>query len=159
MPKKNFIIKDNLRVASQGPVYDKIEKEGHCPFCKENLLKYHKLPILKEGKFWTLTDNQWPYDKIKHQLLAIYNTHIEHLNEMDPESGKELIEMFQEESKKRKMPGGGIAIRFGSNPEEGSYGNSVLHIHAHLIEPDLKALKSDEAWRFKFGQPKDYKKK
>jgi diadenosine tetraphosphate (Ap4A) HIT family hydrolase len=156
--KNKFIIKDNLRLDHQKKIYAEIEKNDHCPFCRENLLKYHKLPILKEGKFWTLTDNQWPYDKIKHQLLAVYKDHIEHINEMDPEAGKELIELFQGESKKRKIIGGGIAIRFGSNPEHGSYGNSVLHLHAHLIEPDLEALASDEAWKFKFGQPKNYKK-
>ena len=157
MKENRFIIKDNTRPENK-EVYEKIDEEGHCPFCSENLLKYHKRPIIKDGKFWILTDNQWPYDKIKHQALAIYKTHIEHLEEMDPEAGKELIEMFQEESKKRKIPGGGIAIRFGSNPEHGSYGNSVLHIHAHMIEPDLDALEENETWRFKFGQPKNYKK-
>ena len=81
---------------------EEIKKQGHCPFCRENLEKYHKAPILKEGKFWVLTDNQWPYEKIKHQLLAIYKTHIEHIKDIDPESGKELFEMFVEETKKRK---------------------------------------------------------
>jgi len=157
MKENRFIIKDNTRPENK-EVYEKIDKEGHCPFCPENLFKYHKNPIIKDGKFWLLTDNQWPYDKIKHQVLAIYKTHIEHLEEMDSEAGKELIEMFQEESKKRKIPGGGIAMRFGSNPEHGSYGNSVLHIHAHMIEPDLDALGENETWRFKFGQPKNYKK-
>ena len=158
-PENKFIVKTNSRLDDQKKIYETIDKEGHCPFCKGNLLKYHKLPILKEGKYWTLTDNQWPYNKIKHQLLAIHKDHIEHINEMNPEAGKELIELFQEETKKRKIPGGGIVIRFGSNPEEGNYGNSVLHIHAHLIEPDLKALAPDEAWRFKLGQSKEYKKK
>jgi len=157
-PKNKFIIQANLRKEDQKVVYSKIDKEGHCPFCRENLEKYHKNPILNEGKFWVLTENQWPYEKIKHQLLAIYRTHIEHITEMNPEAGKELIEFFQDECKKRNIPGGGIAIRFGSNPEHGSYGNSVLHIHAHLIEPDLEKLNSDEAWKFKFGQPKNYKK-
>ena len=148
----------SIRRADQKKVMEEIEKEGHCPFCIENLKRYHKNPILKEGKYWLLTDNQWPYEKIKHQILAIYKTHIEHIHEMNPEAGAELIKLFQEESKKRSVPGGGIAIRFGSNPEHGNYGSSVLHIHAHLIEPDLEALKEDEAWRFKFGQSKNYRK-
>ncbi|MFA6315378.1 MAG: hypothetical protein WC648_03385 [Candidatus Paceibacterota bacterium] len=154
---KKFIILDNIRREDQKEVMNEIAEQKHCPFCTENLLKYHKKPILKEGKFWILTDNQWPYEKIKHQLLAIYKTHIEHISEMDPDAGAELIEMFKEEAIKRNIPGGGIAMRFGSNPPHGSYGNSVLHIHAHMIEPDLEALNSDEAWKFKFGQPKDYK--
>lgn len=146
-----------VRREDQREVMEEIKKQNQCPFCIENLNKYHKNPILKTGKFWLLTENQWPYEKIKHQLLAIYKTHIEHLEEMDPESGRELIEIFAIESKKRQINGGGIAIRFGQS-KHGNYGSSVLHIHAHLIEPDLEALSETEAWRFKFGEPKNYKK-
>jgi diadenosine tetraphosphate (Ap4A) HIT family hydrolase len=147
-----FIITENIRREDQKKVMAEIEEKKHCPFCAENLSRYHKNPILKDGTYWILTDNQWPYEKIKHQLLAIYKTHIEHISEMDAMAGAELIEMFKEEAVKRNIPGGGIAMRFGSNPEKGSYGNSVLHLHAHLIEPDLDALAPDERWKFKFGQ-------
>ena len=147
-----------VRREDQRKVIEEIQAQGHCPFCVKNLEKYHKNPILKEGKFWFLSDNQWPYKKIKHQILAIHKTHIEHITELDPMAASELIEMFAEISKERGIEGGGVAIRFGSS-KDGSYGSSVLHIHAHLIEPDLKALDKDEAWRFKFGQPKGYKSK
>lgn len=159
MTGKNKNINLNaVRREDQAKVMNEIDQADHCPFCRENLDKYHKNPILKEGKFWLLTDNQWPYEKINHQLLAIYKTHIEHISEMDPEAGKELIELFTEETNRRNIPGGGVAMRFGRS-EDGNYGSSVLHLHAHLIEPDLKALASDESWKFKFGQPKNYTKK
>ncbi len=156
--KNKNIILATVRRDDQAKVMGEIDQAGHCPFCQENLLKYHKRPIIQKGKFWTLTENQWPYEKVKHQLLAVYNTHIEHIKDTDPEAGRELFEMFASEAKKRNMRGGGIAIRFGSNPGHGNYGNSVLHLHAHLIEPDLDALGETEAWRFKFGQPENYKK-
>lgn len=147
-----------VRRKDQEKIMRKIDDDNVCPFCKENLLKYHKKPIIKEGKYWYLTDNQWPYEKIKHQLLAIHKKHIEHISDLELEAGSELLEMFSEESKKRNIPGGGIAIRFGSNKEFGNYGSSVLHLHAHLIEPDLEKLEQSEAWKFKFGQPKNYRK-
>ncbi len=145
----------SIRRADQRAVMEEIKRQGHCPFCRENLDKYHKNPILKEGEFWLLTDNQWPYEHTKHQLLAIYKTHIEHLKEIDPKAGAELFLMFAEEAKKRNIPGGGIAMRFGSS-EHGNYGSSVLHIHAHLVEPDLEGMSPNDSWRFKFGQPKNY---
>jgi hypothetical protein len=148
----------NVRKEDQRKVMEEIEKANHCPFCIENLPKYHKNPILKDGKYWLLTNIQWPYEKVKHQILAIHKTHIEHIKDMDPEAGKELIEMFAEETRKRNIPGGGVAMRFGRS-EDGNYGSSVLHLHAHLVEPDLKQLASDEAWRFKFGQPNNYSPK
>jgi len=152
-----FINMKLIRRDDQRKVMEEIKDQGHCPFCRENLDKYHKRPIIKEGKFWVLTENQWPYEKTKHQLLAIYRTHIEHLSEIDSKAGAELIEMFKEEAKKRKMEGGGIAIRFGAS-EYGNFGSSVLHIHAHLIEPNLETLSETESWKFKFGQPKNYRK-
>jgi diadenosine tetraphosphate (Ap4A) HIT family hydrolase len=91
-------------------------------------------------------------------MLAIYKTHIEHINDMDPAAGKELFELFVDAAKARKIQGGGIAMRFGWS-KDGNFGSSVLHLHAHLIEPDLKALSETEAWKFKFGQPKNYKSK
>lgn len=155
--KNRFINTKVIRREDQRIVMEEIEKKGHCPFCRENLGKYHKNPILKEGKFWLLTENQWPYEKIKHQMLAIYKTHIEHIKDLDPEAGKELFEMFAEASREKNMDGGGVAIRFGSSIH-GNYGSSVLHVHAHLIEPDLEALGETEAWKFKFGQPRNYRK-
>lgn len=147
-----------IRRDDQRKTMEEIRTQGHCPFCRENLSKYHKNPILKEGKYWLLTDNQWPYANVKNQMLAIYKTHVEHIKDVDPEAGKELFEMFAQATRERNISGGGIAIRFGSSVD-GNYGSSVLHIHAHLVEPDLAALRNDEAWRFKFGQPKGYRKK
>ena len=155
---KKYINPEHVRKDEQKIVMNEIAKQNHCPFCTDNLLKYHKKPILKKGKYWIITDNQWPYDKIKHQLLAIYKDHIEHLNDMNPKAGEELIRLFQEEIDKRKIPGGGLAMRFGGLNKDGSYGNTVFHLHAHLIEPDLKALGPNETWKFKFGQSKEYKK-
>lgn len=152
-----FINIDNSRRSDQKRVMEKIATEKHCPFCPENIAKYHKKPIIKEGRYWILTDNQWPYEKVNNQLLAIHKTHIEHISEMDPESGAELVELFKDESKKRNISGGGIVIRFGSNPEHGTYGNSVLHLHAHLIEPNLDTLGDDESWKFTLGKGKYHK--
>ena len=148
---------DTIRREDQRRVMEEIREAGHCPFCRENLETYHENPILKEGNFWIVTDNQWPYEKVNHQLLAIYQTHIEHISDMDPEAGEELFNFFQEIAAARGIPGGGLAMRFGSS-DNGNYGSSVKHLHAHLIEPDLASLESDEAWRFKFGQPTNYKK-
>lgn len=152
-----YIDMDTIRRDDQRQTMEQIREAGHCPFCRENLDKYHKNPILKEGEFWILTDNQWPYDKVNHQLLAIYRTHIEHITEMAPEAGEELFNFFQAVAREREIPGGGLAMRFGSS-DDGNYGSSVRHLHAHLIEPDLASLDETQAWRFKFGQPSNYKK-
>jgi diadenosine tetraphosphate (Ap4A) HIT family hydrolase len=149
---KTYIHIDQSRLPHQKVVMEKILEDGVCPFCPDHLLKYHKEPILKDGKFWILTKNQWPYENTKHHFLAIHKDHINHLSELTPEAGLELIEFFTWVSKEYNLPGGAMAMRFGSNPDHGNYGSSVLHLHAHLIEADLQNP-SGEPVKFKIGQP------
>jgi len=155
--ENNLVNLKNVRSDEQRKIMEQIVTDNVCPFCPEYLNRYHKNPILTEGKYWLITDNQWPYKNTKHQLLAIYKTHKEHLSELDPESGKELFELFGKISKERNMSGGAVTLRFGSSPY-GNYGSTVKHIHAHLIEPDLQN-EEREAIKFKIGDPNNRKDK
>ena len=138
---KKFVDLDNARVDDQKSVMRTIINAEHCPFCLENLHKYHKQPILKEGKYWLLTTNQWPYQNTKIHLLLIYKTHVETLGELDPAAGVELLEFAQWAEKEYAIPGGGLAIRFGdTNYSAGT----VAHLHAQLLQPDIDAPNYDE---------------
>ncbi len=130
-----FVDIENARVDEQKQVMKEIIDQGHCPFCLENLRLYHKKPILKEGKFWVLTPNQWPYDNTRVHLLAISTTHVETLGELNPEAGSELIELLSWAEKEYQAAGGGFAVRFGdTNYSAGT----VKHLHAQFIIPDIE---------------------
>ncbi len=130
-----FVDLDNARVEEQKQVMQDIIQAGHCPFCSENLEKYHTEPILKEGKYWLVTKNQWPYENTKIHFLLIYKVHAEHITQLDPASGSELLELAQWISNEFSVPGGGLALRFGdTNYSAGS----VAHIHAQFIQPDIE---------------------
>ena len=127
---------DNAREKDQIKVMKKIISAGDCPFCLDNLRKYHKRPILKETKHWLLTENQWPYPHTKLHLLAIYKEHAEKLVELKPEAGQELLELMQWAEKHYQVPGGGWCMRFGdTNYSAGT----VKHIHAQFLVPDIDA--------------------
>lgn len=133
---KQFVDLDNARLAEQKQVMRNIEDAAHCPFCAENLAKYHKRPILKEGKYWLVTENQWPYQHTKHHFLLIYKKHVENITELTPPAGAELIELAQWLIKKYQIPGGGLVMRFGdTNYSAGT----VNHLHAQLLQPDIHA--------------------
>lgn len=151
--KNPYIDPSNARIDDQKKVMENINEDGVCPFCTENLTKYHKRPILHEGKYWLFTESQWPYENTKHHLLAIAKEHVDHIKDLPPEAGQELFEVFSRLARERKMAGGGVAMRFGSPNEHGSYGSTVIHLHAHLLEPDLKNLPDeDPKFKFKFGE-------
>lgn len=148
MAKKQFVDLDNAREDEQKKVMKEIISADHCPFCLDNLKKYHKQPIIKEGKYWLLTNNQWPYKHTRYHLLAIYKEHATNLSELDPNSGKELLEFMQWLEKKYKIVGGGFAMRFGdTNYSAGT----INHIHVQFIQPDLKSSKYEPV-RIKIGK-------
>lgn len=145
---RDFVDLDNARLDEQRQVMEEIIAEGKCPFCLENLKKHHEQPILKQGKYWVLTDNRWPYEHTKHHILAISTQHVETLAELDPAAGAELLQLFAEVSTENQIPGGAIAIRFGDTDYSAG---SVNHLHAHFIQPDIDA-NDYQPVRFKIGK-------
>jgi diadenosine tetraphosphate (Ap4A) HIT family hydrolase len=146
--KTSFINLDNTRLEEQQRVMEEILRQGHCPFCEENLLKYHKQPILKESTHWRLTYNQWPYENTRLHLLAIYKAHAVALHEITPAAGQELIELLQWAEKEFDVPGGSFAMRFGDTDYSAG---TVNHIHAQFIVPELNAP-TYQPVRFKIGK-------
>ncbi len=139
--KNQYIDIDNAREKDQVEVMEKIMANDECPFCLENLKKYHKQPILKEGKYWLLTANQWPYPNTRVHLLAIYTQHVEKLADLDPAAGEELIELMQWAEKEYEAEGGGWAMRFGDTDYSAG---TVAHIHVQFLVPDIHAPNYNE---------------
>jgi ATP adenylyltransferase len=133
-PQSSFVDLDNARVDEQRAVMQQIIEQGHCPFCLENLFSYHKKPIIKEGQFWLITENQWPYEHTRQHLLAIHKDHAEKLSQLTPEAGAELFRMLKELEQEFNFPGGGFAMRFGNTDYSAG---TVNHIHAQIFVPDI----------------------
>lgn len=148
MSKKQFVDLDNAREDEQKKVMKDIIDADHCPFCSENLKKYHKQPILKEGKYWLVTNNQWPYKNTKYHLLIIYKDHATRLSELDSNAGNEMLDLVKWIEEEYKISGGGWAMRFGdTNYSAGT----VNHIHIQFIQPDLEK-EEFEPVRIKLGK-------
>lgn len=146
-----FVDLDNARLEEQRDVMKKIVAEGHCPFCLENLFTYHKRPLIKEGTYWVVTENQWPYENTKQHLLAIHKQHAESLSELTAEAGAELFQFLSELEQERAFPGGGVAMRFGqTNYSAGT----VNHIHAQIFVPDIDNP-TFEPVRIKIGKERE----
>lgn len=132
---KNFVNTDNPQSRPDGEYAKTIQKiagEGICPFCKENLTKYHDLPV-EEKKYWLVTDNKWPYKPSKNHRLIIHKEHATHIRELTNEAWTELREILQLECASRAVEGGTLVIRFGDTHYTGA---SVVHLHAHLVQSD-----------------------
>jgi len=113
-----------------------------CPFCPKQLLTYHDTPIIKSGRYWHMTYNDYPYDGAKYHLLLICKRHCQKLSQLQSKENKELWQFLSWAEKKFSLPGGVVLIRFGNTDYTGG---SIDHLHLHLIsgakrEPGRKPL-------------------
>lgn len=147
MRKNQFANVNNSREEDQTEIMKEIVDAQHCPFCEENLRKYHKQPIIKEGKYWLVTKNQWPYKHTKHHFLLIYKDHAVSLQDLDSAAGTELFTFAKELEKEYNIKGGGFSMRFGDTDYSAG---TVNHLHVQFIEPDIMD-KNFEPVRIKLG--------
>ena len=114
-------------------VIENIKKDGVCPFCPDNFSKYHKNPILKEGTYWLLTRNMYPYEGAKQHVLILHKAHIETFADISSEAWIEFKALSDALIKEIGLPGGTLIMRFGDTRYTGA---SVRHLHANLVSPD-----------------------
>lgn len=151
LEKEEFVALRHARTDDQRDVMLRIAERQTCPFCLKQLQVEHKKPILKEGRFWLVTENQWPYTEAKRHLLIICKVHAEKLADLPLASGTELLEMLTWVENEYSIPSGGIALRFGTPFLNGG---TVNHLHFHVIEPNNPSAEDYEPVRFRIGAKK-----
>ncbi len=114
-------------------VIEQIQKDGVCPFCPEQLEKYHKNPILRETTSWLATKNMYPYKGAALHILFIHKKHIVDISDIRPEAWSEFHTLVSDIEKDFDIKGGTCFIRFGDTKYTGA---SVSHLHAHIIMSD-----------------------
>ncbi len=116
-------------------ILKKIQREGLCPFCEENVIKYHPNPILFKNSHWIVTTNAWPYEGSKHHFLLISRKHIESAAEATPESWKSLGTAFKKICRDQKLTGESLFMRSGDSRMTGA---SVSHLHAQIVAGSVR---------------------
>ncbi len=120
----------HARTQFQRDVMEKIVRDKVCPFCEEHFLKYHTRPIIKRGKYWTLTENFQPYPGARHHLLIVSRKHVTDFSQLSSSAQAEMFKLFADECKKRGIKGGTVFMRFGNTDYTGG---TVEHLHAQLV--------------------------
>jgi diadenosine tetraphosphate (Ap4A) HIT family hydrolase len=116
-------------------VIEQIQKDNVCPFCPDQLAKYHKKPILREGSFWTVTTNMYPYPNTKHHFLMILKAHKADSKDLSPEEWTELHDHINWLVTSYNIPGGTFFMRCGDTSLTGA---TVTHLHSHFVSADFE---------------------
>jgi diadenosine tetraphosphate (Ap4A) HIT family hydrolase len=133
MKGKKVVDPRNAKSGEYSKVINTIASEAKCPFCPDNF-KYHKNPILKKEGLWFITQNSWPYQNSKYHFVIIGDSHKERFAELTAEDWESIRVLINWAIRRYKIPGGGIAMRFGETTYTGA---TVVHLHAHLIVPEI----------------------
>jgi diadenosine tetraphosphate (Ap4A) HIT family hydrolase len=125
---------DNARVDDQREVMQQIIDDGVCPFCEENLEKYHPKPILFRTGYWIVTENAWPYKATKKHFLLVYRpSHLEKSEDLPPEALTDLAVVMARLSHEQGLTHGTLLMRFGDMAKTGA---TVKHLHIQLVQSD-----------------------
>jgi len=121
------------RTKEQFKTMQKTAGKGQCPFCDFKALK---TKAIKEGTYWIVKPNDFPYKHHRNHIIIIFKAHSKDNDIMaiSPEAWAELGELAQWVIAKFMMKGGGLVIRFGLSEYNAS---TIRHLHAHIQEPDL----------------------
>jgi diadenosine tetraphosphate (Ap4A) HIT family hydrolase len=132
-------------------VMEQIARDGVCPFCLENLKKYHTKPILWSNSDWLVTKNDTPYEGSRIHILMICKKHLPTVVNMEKRLWSSLGEAIDWTTKEFKITGGSFLMRFGDMNYNGA---SVQHLHSHIIV-GVKKGKNTSSLKVKIGHRKD----
>lgn len=148
---------DETRTPGMREIYDRIAREGFCPFDEEHFLKNHPNPILWKSDWWIVTTNMEPYEGTRIHLLFILRVHVTEIKNLPVEARIDMFDQVARAEREFDIRGAAIVFRFCLDEETEDYnGSSVRHVHFHI--PVGECAKSDEAIRVRpkvgYGNPK-----
>lgn len=120
----------HAREKHQRETMEKIIEDDVCPFCRENLERYHTKPILAEDAHWVLTTNFAPYKGSRYHFLIISKQHCIGFWELTPPAQLAFFTMLNTARERVGATGGSLIMRWGDTDQTGA---SVSHLHAQLV--------------------------
>jgi ATP adenylyltransferase len=150
MATKKHLNMMNARFPEQLSQMKDLEKKGICPFCRKNFEANHREPILREGKNWLVTKNDYPYEGSKLHLLLVYKKHVDSIEKISEKDINELFGHIKWVKKEFKIPGGAFVMRFGDMHYNGA---TIYHLHSHIIT-GYKQKSTAESLKIKIGYKK-----
>ncbi len=157
MAKKRYsVLLEHGRTPEQLENMQRIKKDKVNPFDWKHFTTYHREPILRKGKYWLISPNDFPYEGTKLHLLLVYRYAVKYPSETHPRAWSELQQHIAWIEKEYRLKGGMVAMRFGE-PEH--TGGSVDHLHLHVIVGDKKKSPDAKKLRIVAGYETPIKKR
>jgi diadenosine tetraphosphate (Ap4A) HIT family hydrolase len=122
---------NNSRSAEQSKQMRQAAETGKCPFCHIN---WTRNKLIKEGEFWYLMYNLYPYPGQKQHLVLVLKRHFTSFEGLAPEERLEWFSLNEHAMREFNIPGGALVMRFGDLDYSAG---TIAHLHSHIQVPDL----------------------
>lgn len=113
-------------------VLEEINTRGKCPFCPDELPRFHKEPTLFKIGEWQITRADFPYEDTLEHFILLGETHKIDFLQLTDEDWLSVRKLFAWAITEFNLPGGACTLRFGDPRYTGA---TVRHLHFHLIVP------------------------
>ncbi len=128
--KKAKVRHDNARYPEQLERMRRLEREVGCFFCHGNYLKVGAAPAIKNGKYWFVKKNDYPYEGAVCHYLIASKVHLNKITQITPKAWVELLKTISWLEKYLKVKGASLFARSGDM----SYTGATLdHLHFHIL--------------------------
>ncbi len=148
--KTKFLNFKHSRVGAQREQMEQIKKDNVCPFCIEHFTKYHEAAIEKEGEWWMLSKNDFPYIGSSVHYILVYKKHITQPSDINTDAWVEFGEHITFLNNNYAKEGGAMFMRFGNTDYTAA---SIDHLHAHFVV-GVPYTKNAEKLRIPLGYKK-----
>ncbi|MDP2651648.1 MAG: hypothetical protein Q8O94_00745, partial [bacterium] len=144
----------HTRTDEQRKIYEKIQRDEICPFCEDfcrgKAPTIHPNPILRDLKYWALTECFPKIEGAKEHFLVVskfLDQEGRHLlfPTLPAEAWEEFGKLLEWTISEYQLPGGAFFFRFGNTDFTGA---SVSHLHAQIV---FGGAKEGERLRVKLG--------
>ena len=127
-----FVDPSKVRKPDQLVEYERIFRDGVCPFCLDQREKYTQGTRLYDGEHLWMFENNWPYKNTRRHIMTVAREHAVYMEDLPDGFGNEWLKQLQSIERTDAYGLAAIEARFGFVMWTGA---SVAHFHTHLLIP------------------------
>jgi len=121
---------EHARSGDQATRMHAANQTGTCPLCQ---IDWGINKELYCGVHWRVMLNAFPYPHHASHLILVAKRHVTDICDLTTGEWAEWGKLNAWAIQEYKLPGGGIAMRFGSFEQSGA---TIAHLHSHIQVPD-----------------------
>jgi diadenosine tetraphosphate (Ap4A) HIT family hydrolase len=122
----------NARTPEQVADMQRLEDEGRCLFCPDQLESQQRL--LHRTEHWMVTPNKYPYRGTRMHVMLLPDEHVDDLADLSEAAQRDFWRVLDWVKVHYGLKFYGMVVRNGLSEYTGG---TVRHVHVHILQGDI----------------------